>query len=190
MPPARVRSVRAPAAAYRSMSSCTRAACAAGTPMMRPTMPVGAITAMSAWTPSSAPRPIVIVRMPGFGFPAITSAAIVGRVVLVCRFISSCSRVDRRRQGALLLEPHFEIRHVLAQRLVLGAHAAQADVVPPEVAHAVDDRRRPPLHAREHAERHRLQHRHAGLRLDLHRDQEDVRHGHDEQQNTGAAADV
>ena len=38
------------------MMSCTRAACAATGPTTRPTTPFGAITAMSAWTPSALPR--------------------------------------------------------------------------------------------------------------------------------------
>ncbi len=47
IPPARVRSLTAPTAAFRSMMSCTRAACDATGPMTRPTTPFGAITAMS-----------------------------------------------------------------------------------------------------------------------------------------------
>ena len=81
-PPARVRSLTAPTAALRSMMSCTRAACAATGPTTRPTTPLGAITAMSACTPSALPRLTVTVSSPGLGLPAMTSAASVGRVVL------------------------------------------------------------------------------------------------------------
>ena len=79
-PPSLVRSTSAPAAALRSMISWTRAACAAGYPTTRPTIPFGPITAMLGWTPSAVPRSIVISRMPGvaFGFPPMTCAAIVG----------------------------------------------------------------------------------------------------------------
>ena len=85
----------APAAACRSMMSCTRAACAAGDPTTRPTMPVGAMTAMFSCTPSAEPRSMVTDCIPGFGFPAITSAGSVGVDTVARRFNSSCSFVVR-----------------------------------------------------------------------------------------------
>ena len=83
MPPSRVRSTTAPAAALRSMISCTRAACAAGYPTTRPTMPFDPITAMLGRTPSAVPLSIVISRMPGvaFGFPP-DYQALHGRLLL------------------------------------------------------------------------------------------------------------
>src|SRR6266545_4555270 len=94
IPPARVRSIIAPAAALRSKSSCTRAAWRVTGPIIRPTTPPGAITAMSADTPSPLPRLIVTVRITGSGLPAMTSAASVGTVPCVFMSSSICSRSD------------------------------------------------------------------------------------------------
>jgi hypothetical protein len=54
----------------------------------------------------------------------------------------------------------------------------------------VKDAGRPSLHAREGSKRNRLEHRHAGLRLHLRGNQNQLRHRDDEQENAGAAADV
>ena len=80
-------------------------------PMTRPTIPPGAMTAMSACTPSALPRSIVTVRMPGFGFPAITSAASVGSVALRLQVQQLLQLLGARRQRALLLQLHLELRH-------------------------------------------------------------------------------
>ncbi len=134
MPPARVRSVTAPAAALRSMSSCTRAACAAGRPTIRPTTPAGAITAMFVSTPSALPRSMVTVRMPGFGLPAMTSAASVGSAVLAFRSSSAWSCSDRRASARCSCSRTSSAATWLLQRLVLRPRAAQRDVVAPRTS--------------------------------------------------------
>ena len=79
--------------------------------MTRPTMPPGAMTAMSASTPSALPRSMVTVRMTGSGFPAITSAARVGTVACDLQVHQGLELLRPRRERVLLLQLHLEVRH-------------------------------------------------------------------------------
>ena len=150
--PARVRSISAPAAALRSISSCTRAACAAGRPITRPTMPAGAITAMSACTPSPLPRSIVTRPDAGIGVarddfgrerrerrarlrdPAAPAAAPCARPARA----APAAGPPGRRPGSL-------------QRLVLRSRAPQRDVVAPDVPPDVHDAPPAPRCTRENS---------------------------------------
>jgi hypothetical protein len=66
----------APAAALRSTSSCTFDERPLGT-TTRPTIPAGAITAMSARNPSCVPLSMVTVRKSSDAAPPMISDAIV-----------------------------------------------------------------------------------------------------------------
>ncbi len=93
------------------------------------------------------------------------------------------------RQAALLLQPDLEVGDAAAEPFVLAAHAAQGDVVAPAVADRADHGGRALLHPREGAEGDPLEHRHAGLRLHLGGDQDDVPddNGNEQQPRAGAA---
>ncbi len=93
-----------------------------------------------------------------------------------------------RGERPLLLEPDFEGGHLLAQGLVLLAHAAQGEVAVPGAADAAEDPGRAALKAGEHAEGDAFEHRHAGLRLHLRRDQDEVADHHRAEENPGTLA--
>ena len=85
-------------------------------------------------TPSGEPRPIVIVSIPGFGLPAITSAATVGSAEADLQVQQLLQPGGPTRQRTLLLEPHLQLGHLFLQRLILRPDAAEPHVVAPEVA--------------------------------------------------------
>jgi hypothetical protein len=95
-----------------------------------------------------------------------------------------------RRERPLLLQPDFELRHLLTEQFVFRARAAEPDVGAPKVANPVQHAGRPSLHAGKCPERDRLEHREARLGLDLRRDQDQLRHHDDKQQDAGASTDV
>ena len=140
-PCARDRSTSAPAAALRSISSCTLEALALGT-MTRPTTPFGASTPMSGRMPAAVPLPIVMVRKSGVADPAMTSAAIVSRRVRVFRSSSRESASVRWARARSCCSSSLRRRQIASELGVLVAHAAQIDVAAPERRHAVDDARR------------------------------------------------
>ena len=143
---------------------------------------------MSAWTPSALPRLTVTVISPGLGLPAMTSAASVGSVVLSRRPSVACSRSARDASARCSCSRTLEVGHLLAQGLVLGPHAAQRDVAVPGAADAAEDAGRAALNAGEHAERDALEDRHAGLRLHLRGDQDEVADHHGAEENPGTLA--
>ncbi len=93
-PCVRVRSTSAPAAALRSISSCTFDARSLGR-MTRPTTPAGEITAMSAARPDDFPLSMVTVRNSGLAAAAMISAAVVSRPER-SRSSSNCRRLSVR----------------------------------------------------------------------------------------------
>ena len=76
------------------------------------------------------------------------SAASVGSGVVVCRSSSSCSRADRAASARCSCSRTSSSATCLLQRLVLRPHAAQPDVIAPDVADAVErPRSSPPARA-------------------------------------------
>ena len=182
---------RAAAAAAGSISSCTRAACAAGRPTTRPTMPLGAMTAMSVCTPSPLPR-LTVTRQDArdWGCRRSPRRRRVGSAVLCCRSSSCCSCCGPRGERALLLQPDLQVGQLPFQRLVLGARAAQRRRSCPRCSAPTSTTAASrQLDARKHAERHRLEHRHAGTRLDLRRDEDEMPDQHEHEEHTGALAE-
>ena len=92
-------------------------------------------------------------------------------------------------ERALFLQPDLEVGQLPFQRFVFGARAPQADIVAPGVPAEIDDRGEGQLDARKNAERHRLEHRHAGTRLDLRGDENEMPDQHQHEQHTGALAE-
>ena len=170
------------------MMSCTRAACDATGPMTRPTTPFGGDHRH--------------VRLDAVGRAAVDGHRHESRVGVAGddlgrqrRQVRALAQAERRlqplgaqRERPLLLQPDLEISHLLAQRLVLGPHAAQGEVAVPGAADAAEDAGRAALKAREHAERDAFEHRHAGLRLHLRRNQDEVADHHRAEENPGALA--
>ena len=159
-PPTPLFSSIAPAAAARpTISSCTRAACADGGPMTRPTTPRPAITAMFGSTPSSAPRSIVTGSAPGCGLPAMTRAASVGAAMAVLQ-VRAPPRASRARLACACsaCSCALELEDALTQLLVVArdADAARSSwsrlPLTPSVSPAAS-----PLQPRERAEGRRLE---------------------------------
>ena len=188
-PCARERSISAPAAALRSMSSCTFAERALGT-TTRPTTPAGAITAMSRCSRRATP-----CRSSPSGNRASPPAPMISAAVV---FSVSCSRSSSSRS-----RPRVRSASARCSCSAICVAAScrfsssfsrldvpQADVAAPHAADARDAAREPALHFGEHPEGHRLEHRHAGLRIHLRGDQQDVRQHHAEEQVAGALTDV
>ena len=152
-------------------------------------MPLGEMTAMSVFTPSLLPRLTVTLRMPGLGLPAITSAAIGRQRGALLQVEQLLELLGPRGERALFLQPDLEVGELPFQRFVFGARAPQPDVVAPAVPAEIDDRGEGQLDARKDAERHRLEHRHAGTRLDLRGDENEMPDQHQHEQHTGALAE-
>jgi hypothetical protein len=93
-----------------------------------------------------------------------------------------------QRQRPLHLEPDLEVSDLLAQGLVLGPYPAEREVAVPGAADAPQDSGRPPLKPGEHAKRDALEDRHAGLRLHLRRNQDQVADHHRAEENPGTLA--
>jgi hypothetical protein len=95
-----------------------------------------------------------------------------------------------RGKPALLLEPDLRLGQLPAERLIFRTHAAEPDVIAPEIPNPVERSSRSSLHTCECAERDGLKHRHSRFRLHLRRDQDQLCRDDDEQQHSGTAANV
>ena len=173
-PCARERSISAPAAALRSMSSCTFAARALGT-TTRPTTP----PARSPPCRRAARRavPLSIVSGPELGRRAGRddlgggrSSASTGRAARA----AARGRASGRPARAAPAARSARSASCASQRLVLGSHLPQADVAAPDAAERRDAAEVAALHLGEDAEGHRFEHRHAAARIDLRGNQDDV----------------
>ena len=94
----------------------------------------------------------------------------------------------RRRRAPL--KPHLELAQLPFQRLVFGADPAKVDVAVPRTAYAARAVGCGTLHFGERAEGGHFEQRHAGARVHLCGNQNDVAEHHGDEQDGGALADI
>ena len=111
--------------------------------------------------------------------------------------VRSISQIEQLLEAAravakrtLLLQLNLDVGEPAFQLLVLHLHPPQAYVAVPHVADAADAARDAALDLGEQPERHRLEDRHAALRVDLRGNEDDVRQHDRQEQGAGTEADI
>ena len=112
------------------MSICTFAACAVGV-TIRPTTPVGAMTAMFAVDAGVRAPVDGELRNSRLAPAPITPAGIVSTLHLLLEAEQPLELPGPLCPRALLLKLHLQLAELPLEPLVLGAHAAQTDVAVP-----------------------------------------------------------
>ena len=94
------------------------------------------------------------------------------------------------RQRMFPLHPELQLRHALAERIVLGLDPPQPDVLVPQPGDAADPPGDTSLDLGKQPKRDPFEDAHAGPRVDLNRDHHHMANDDGQQQRTGATAEI